>query len=563
MASRTYYDTGTVSVDNGGTTISGTDTGWGGGVIEAGDLFMDPAQPAIPPQRIASVTDDGTATLAFPWPGTDMVDAAYEVRFVGYTERSTAQTRRYLAQLGLITNTGIGIDGFGLFADRADYAAAAKSFAYLSTDGDGDTITDPVVFLKLSAADEWSDPVGIAGPAGPQGLPGIIGVWRGAYSGATAYVTNDVVRDGGSAWIALGATMGNAPPTLPTTSNTWWDLVPGTGTVSSVNGADGDVVLSSDEISDVGKTNKWSTAAEKAKLADITVTSATDLDAIRARFVELDAAVILKGGWDASAGPFPGSGAAQAGWSYVVTASGTVDGVAFTTNDRLLAIVDNASTTTYAANWLKLDYSDLVQAVAGLTGNISASALKAALAIAAGDVSGILAQGRTAMHIPASAMTPRVTNGAGISTYDSGSNDVTLTTLDFDASSQEFAHFEVIMPKSWDRGTVSAKFYWTNAAGTSTQVVRWSLAAVAISDDDPLNATRGTAATVDDTWLAQGDLHASAETSAMTIAGSPAAEDLVIFEVSRVVSGVTGNMTGDAKLSGIALFINLNAATDA
>ncbi len=59
------------------------------------------------------------------------------------------------------------------------------------------------------------------GPVGPEGTIGFVG----AYSGATAYSTNDVVRDQGSSWIALQATTGNAPPTLPTTANSYWELV--------------------------------------------------------------------------------------------------------------------------------------------------------------------------------------------------------------------------------------------------------------------------------------------------------------------------------------------------
>ena len=47
----------------------------------------------------------------------------------------------------------------------------------------------------------------------------------------------------------------------------------------------------------------------------------------------------------------------------------------------------------------------------------------------------------------------------------------------------------------------------------------------------------------------------------MTIAGSPAAEDLVVLQIGRDV--VNDNMGGDARLIGIALFIALNAATDA
>lgn len=121
----------------------------------------------------------------------------------------------------------------------------------------------------------------------------------------------------------------------------------------------------------VGATNKFATAAEKTKLGHITITQAVDLDAIESRVNALDAAVVLKGGWDASAGTFPGGGTAQAGDSYIVTVAGTVDSVAFSVNDRILAIVDNASTGTYANNWLKLDYTDQVLSVAGKTGAVT------------------------------------------------------------------------------------------------------------------------------------------------------------------------------------------------
>lgn len=85
----------------------------------------------------------------------------------------------------------------------------------------------------------------------------------------------------------------------------------------------------------------------------------------------LDAAVVLKGTWDASAGTFPGAGAAQAGWSYIVSVGGTVDGVAFVAGDRIIAIADNASTGTYAANWFISDYTDKVSSVNGLVGAVS------------------------------------------------------------------------------------------------------------------------------------------------------------------------------------------------
>lgn len=115
-------------------------------------------------------------------------------------------------------------------------------------------------------------------------------------------------------------------------------------------------------------------SVDGAKLDYITITQAVDLDTIESRVNALDAAVVLKGSWDASAGTFPGSGSAQAGDSYIVSTGGTVDSVVFTANDRIVALTDNASTTTYSANWLKLDYTDAVLSVAGKTGAITLAA---------------------------------------------------------------------------------------------------------------------------------------------------------------------------------------------
>lgn len=49
-------------------------------------------------------------------------------------------------------------------------------------------------------------------------------VWRGAWSVVTDYAPRDVVQHSGSSWIARTATTGNAPPTLPTEINDWWEL---------------------------------------------------------------------------------------------------------------------------------------------------------------------------------------------------------------------------------------------------------------------------------------------------------------------------------------------------
>ena len=125
---------------------------------------------------------------------------------------------------------------------------------------------------------------------------------------------------------------------------------------------------------DEGTDTKIMTAAERTKIGHISVTQAVDLDAIETRVNELDAAIVLKGTWDASAGTFPGGGTAQAGDSYIISVGGTVDSVVFNVGDRIIAITDNASTGTFAANWFKADYTDQVLSVASKTGAVTLDA---------------------------------------------------------------------------------------------------------------------------------------------------------------------------------------------
>lgn len=107
-----------------------------------------------------------------------------------------------------------------------------RSFASFT---DGNTANEPPSadeddehWQFVPAAVGASGPQGNDGPpggAGPSGADGVSFIWSGAYSGATAYGKDDVVLDQGSSWIALQATTGNAPPTLPATSNAHWMLM--------------------------------------------------------------------------------------------------------------------------------------------------------------------------------------------------------------------------------------------------------------------------------------------------------------------------------------------------
>lgn len=169
--------------------------------------------------------------------------------------------------------------------------------------------------------------------------------------------------------------------------------------------------------------------------------------------------------------------------------------------------------------------------------------------------------GKKAIPIPASAMVANTTNGPASSTNETATNDVMYRTLDFDTTTQESAQFLIPMPSSWNEGTVTFQACWT--ASSSSGGVAWDLAGLALSDDDALDQAFGTEQVVTDTLIATGDVHWTAESSAITIGGSPAANDLVVFRVRRVPANGSDTLAADAKLIAIRLFITTNDSIDA
>jgi len=170
--------------------------------------------------------------------------------------------------------------------------------------------------------------------------------------------------------------------------------------------------------------------------------------------------------------------------------------------------------------------------------------------------------GKETIWVPAVSMYPNTTNGCAALAQTELSNGPELKTLDFDKDSDEFAQFAVAFPKSWNEGTVTFQAFFT-ANSTNTGTTAWSLAGVALADDGALNTAFGTAVlpTAKAMSGTANDLAVTAESGAVTIAGSPSTDEYVFFEVSRDVSA--DSLTADAKLLGIKLFFTTDAANDA
>jgi len=178
---------------------------------------------------------------------------------------------------------------------------------------------------------------------------------------------------------------------------------------------------------------------------------------------------------------------------------------------------------------------------------------------------GTLAQaGKQSLWIPAAAMSPTVSNGcSNLTVVETTSGRPDMVVLDFDASSDEHAQFSIAFPKSWNLGTVTFQPYWTTTA-TDTDGVAWVLQGVAVSDNETMDVAYGTG--IDSSDNAQGaaeEVCVGPESAAITIAGSPADDDICYFRILRDVSQGGDNMAEDARLIGIKVFYTTDAANDA
>jgi len=111
-------------------------------------------------------------------------------------------------------------------------------------------------------------------------------------------------------------------------------------------------------------------------ISDVTA-SATEVNysvwvtsSIQTQLNALANGMIYKGNWDASTWTFPWAWVAKIWWFYTVSVAWTVDWQVFNVWDRLIAIVDNASTTVFSGNWTILDATDAVTSVFGRIGNV-------------------------------------------------------------------------------------------------------------------------------------------------------------------------------------------------
>lgn len=204
-------------------------------------------------------------------------------------------------------------------------------------------------------------------------------------------------------------------------------------------------------------------------------------------------------------------------------------------------------------------WNDLVDAVLNILDQ-TAGTVKSFTLPSSGQISVNSANPKRAFYVPASGMFGATTNGAATGQIETTTNKINIKTLDFDASTEEYAWFCLPAPSYYDLSTITAEFHWTAASGSGDVI--WGIAGLARSNDDALDTALGTAVTVTDTLITANDEHLTSDTSACTIAGTPAKDDLLTFRIFRKAADGSDTLGVDARLLGVTIRFGVSQFDD-
>jgi len=236
-------------------------------------------------------------------------------------------------------------------------------------------------------------------------------------------------------------------------------------------------------------------------------------------------------------------------------------------NDNPGTIVLNCESNSHGQTIKAQPHSASVTNVLTLPAGADATLVSTAGAAFTGAVTvssaAVKVAGKESIWIPAAAMYPSTTNPCSdLTQVETTALRPDLKVLDFAAAADDFAQFSIAFPKSYNLSTITYQPFWT-VTGTNTGTVVWQLGGVAITNDESINTAFGTL--VATTALAHSgtsnDLMVSAESGAVTIAGSPADNDQCFFQINLDTSA--SGQTGAVRLLGVKLFFTTDAANDA
>jgi hypothetical protein len=158
--------------------------------------------------------------------------------------------------------------------------------------------------------------------------------------------------------------------------------------------------------------------------------------------------------------------------------------------------------------------------------------------------------GGTVFRADASDFIPTTTNGCGVDSQETATNDINRDFLTFADTVDSSAMFWFNWPSGWNTAKVS--FFWTATTGTGSVV--WSAAMRTFSDGDSTDLALGTAQTVTDAAGSANTVRQSGATSGITPAGTIGAGKRTVLKISRLAnSDGADDMAATAYLEGVMI----------
>lgn len=172
-----------------------------------------------------------------------------------------------------------------------------------------------------------------------------------------------------------------------------------------------------------------------------------------------------------------------------------------------------------------------------------------------------LTLGNSTVWVPARAISPSPLNGAS-STVVSFASDTkpSYPVITFSTSVKQYAEFAVFMPKSYNLGSIIARFVWAHPTTSVNFGVRWEISKLHTSNADNINTALGSIFAITDTGGALDTMYMA---DAITMSGGgPASLDVCFFKVARDVTHAGDLMAVPAYLIGVALEYTLDKSND-
>jgi len=231
--------------------------------------------------------------------------------------------------------------------------------------------------------------------------------------------------------------------------------------------------------------------------------------------------------------------------------AGSVGIIGTTTNHEMQLYVNNAARHVIGQNRIMVntttdDGVNNLQVNGSITGTWAGTAIPAAK----------IGTRVKAVWIPARVMLQNAfaTAAGALANMSAGASNYALDYIPFaGGSAQQHITFPISIPASWNNGAIGFRAYWSHASTTTNFNVRWVFGAGAYSDDDLLTTSNIAQAVATDTGGTTNDLYITGKAS-LTPAGSPAANDLVLVDLTRDALNESGGLAVDARLHGVMLY---------